>query len=780
MKRTFSSVSSLLCAAVLLLSACSDGEGGGSDSGNDNSGLNGASKKGSALSFDMGAFSALAIADGENANSSRSARSATTESMLVKILEDGSIKNFINVPDGVNLSPIKFIAQSPAADGKEIYIVMDSETYYSTQTSDGHWTNGKIGQLLCVLEDGTYYDVLSDGESDDNNYNTYKHLYSSSSDSDSPIVFDQNGYMYYRISEGNGMSNTNVIYKFDASTGSSKQLTPKVENTYYEKMQVSKDGVWIFANASRYNGNSSTRYLQAIPTAHPESPINLFYSSGNSNWIQDWYYDDDAGRIYFIQNSTVYYVPLKDGTFDVDNDKTILFSSNSNWFYWDSLLTYSQSEAYTWKGYSDVGGTTYYFRNPETEEHEVVPGRIADYLLAKAADSMVAGSGYSASDYEIKFDSFANVSGYEQLATAAAGKADGDAIAAITEQGLVTILHSLWDSTGRYAEDAFFGYTSENFFADVLYKKSDGSKIARSMFENNVHNSNYFASCGISMWNILTSFGYSVTWKKEFLGDDNKLVPVRVLEKLAEMCGKSAIDFSLEAFRNKTGYTALYTELKNEDAISFLNDSVHLQLLSNYLNSCHDTYNGSGKFLLETCFVRGSNYATSAYKWRNGTTNSISWGSVNNLTSSYGDSLYGIYTNWNENSSSLGLVKIVDEDGHADGTSVEALKDFMIVECQPAENGLYFKNAILTAKKEESGKHNIQYYDVLNNTCTNLFDNVENKDSWEVISFSVGGDYLYYSAVSGFDVTAGKINVQSKEVTTLSSSQKLTKIISIK
>ena len=50
----------------------------------------------------------------------------------------------------------------------------------------------------------------------------------------------------------------------------------------------------------------------------------------------------------------------------------------------------------------------------------------------------------------------------------------------------------------------------------------------------------------------------------------------------------------------------------------------------------------------------------------------------------------------------------------------------------------------------------------------------------EVISFSVGGGSVYFSAAKGLSVINGKIDITTKNYTELSSNTKLTQIITVK
>ena len=761
------------------------------------------------IKFNMGSFNALGIVDGEESGRSavRGARAAgnSLDNMIVKILEDGSMESFITVPENVNLAPVNYIARSPAADAKEIYIVFRNETSWreSAENEKGgwDWVNYSIGQLLCVKEDGSYIDVLEKKDG------THQRLYSSTEDS---IAFDETGCMYYLAYEYNGNNNTNMIYKFNPKNGNTTQLTQAVTNTSYQKMQVSKDGQWIFTKASRWNDNSSTQYLRAIQTVTPDKFENLFYTSDNSSWINDWYYDDDTLTIYYIQDSTIYSITQKNGSFSKDNRVT-LFSSNNNGYktlYSDALLSWNNnSQVYTWKGCSSANDITddndncstryYYFRNPDSAENEVQPEEILAYLYADAYRSLDSNKvtwsqwkeDYKNHKYEIRFDKFAEVEGYEVLASLTKGKSDLELINAIIDNNLEELVYNLLKSDAglsgsRYSPHRYFNnFYENNFYADVLYEKTTGKTISTDLFKMQTWGStSKYSLMGPSNWELFTSsWSNRRTWKKEFL-DNKEVQPDLVLKTLAEYCGKKEIDFSLECFKDDLKYSILYTELKNDDAVKFLDTPARLSKLGDFFNDNdnYDDRNGYGKFLLKTCFAKDTDYKIPAYTWRTSDVQTIWWRGVGKLTPSYQKSLYGVYNYNNGNSTINGLVKIVNEAGEVDGEMVNALNDYKISDIIPSDTGFYFKSALLDSANEESGFHQIVYFNAVDSTCTNLFDKIAQNTTLEVISFSVGGNYLYFCAAKGLTVINGKIDLTTKNYTELQAGTKLTQIITVK
>lgn len=782
--------------------SCSDGSG---DSGGGSYG-GGAAERQNLLQFNRKNMSALAInesasASGQYALTSRSAaRSAESDAMLVKILEDGSIENFIEVPSYVTLSDIKYIAQSSAEDADEIYVVFEGTSWGSyREEGSKNWISVEIGQLLCILSDGTYYDILQPERDENGNATSWKSLYTWG-DNIEPIQFDDQGYMYYLVYENGKSSNstTNMIYKFDPATGESTELTAPINGTYYQKFQVSKDGSWIFAQANRWSSNSEAKYLRAIPVSNPAGSINLYYDSTNSTWVNDWYYDENAECVYAVFSDSFVRYPKNNGTFD-KNDAETIFSNNggSDVFYSEALFgDYKNEEVAAFNGYGyayDLYGNTdgevcYFFRDPNENEdggHDLQPAQLAKYLFAKAYESLKEsyqtaykeGVTEASPTYRISFEAFAEIPGYELIATATAGKYDAEAIAAIENARLEALVKTLWDSRGRYAQDSMFGYTKHNFFADIIQEESEGtwSAIDPEKFRMNFANDQYFASCGVDQWALFTTTWTSTRpWKKALLNEDQELDAELFLAKLASYCTGSEIDFSLEAFKDIPRYIGLYTDKKNAEAVAFLDNDIKRQLLNDYLNSIWDSANGAARFLQLTCFKPGTD--ESAYVWREENNNYFWWGSVRQLTAD-GKSVYGICGN----GSTQGVIRIIDKDGNPDGNFVSALQSYTLTNCVASEDGFFFKESILASNGTESGFHHLQFYNVSDETCTNLFDNIPNKDNSELISYSVGGGYAFCcTAINGFTIASFKIDIDTKAYTELGSNQKLSQIIVIK
>lgn len=275
---------SFACSLILAISVLSCANG----NSNDNNGK----KTGSGttgITFNLTNAKALAGQDSGN----RSARALSESSTLVKILENGSVESAIKVPEGMNLSPVNAVFQSPV--GSDIFILFSQNTWYGHEDANGQWVQDGLSQLICVHEDGSYDDVLGF----DPNSNNWKNIWANGSDYASCLKFDSNGNLYYMCYESSGNNGSSVFYKYNPKTKENKQLTAAVSRYSYQKFTVSKDGSYIFVEGYVYGNNNSEQFLRAIPVANPDNPRNIIYGSWNFSWV----YDDYTNALYLCENT---------------------------------------------------------------------------------------------------------------------------------------------------------------------------------------------------------------------------------------------------------------------------------------------------------------------------------------------------------------------------------------------------------------------------------------------------------------------------------------------
>lgn len=737
------------------------------------------------VSFNISDLTSLAIADETTATRS-AARSTVSEGMLVKLLEDGTVENFINVPEGVTLAPVSFVTQSPASNSKEIYIVFEySSGWYEPVEKTDEWGNTwteewgnyvTLGRLLCVYEDGSFVDVLATEDG------LWKDL-CNNGNQDSPIKFDGQGNMYYQVWESAGNSSTSMIYKFDPKKKESKQLTPQVPNVSYEQFYVSTDGNWIFAKASRYNSSgSSANYLRAIPVSDADNPVNLFYDSTGSKWLDQWIYDEISKNVYYTIDSGLYRIPYKNGTYNQESKELILgneeYINIDGCVYWNELFkdndifveyklanSSSATDINNYYSYKD-----YYFVDADTLEMDYQ--EILDYHFGLLYN--VGGHyfyGYR-NNYEIRFDEFANIKGFEELALKTKDEngnslTDLELIKAIFEKDLIQLLGKAMDT--YYTETNIYNEYKHNYIADIMYLKESGEKIDFTKFSIYSSKNNSFSAANGCL--NFDKYEYYANWKDEFVNSDTGSVePEKILSFLAKKCGVEEIDFSLECFKNDANFNELYTDKKNKEAIMFVNSSrKRIDLLYRFIGSNYNV------FLNKTCFLPGTD--TPACNINNGDNKTpINYWSLENFTL-VGQTLYASDRNNNGK-----LVMLIDENANPVGKFLDIdYESELKVASTLVHNGVfYFQNALVNASGDEIGAHKILRLDPTASSIEDMFYNMPNNTTFEVVSYTVGGQNLYCCLTKGTEIQTVKIDVKTRQYTQLASGTKFKQIIVVK
>lgn len=711
------------------------------------------------LSFDVENLKGLALTEETSLNKSV-ARSAT-ENTLKKITESGNLEDFLKIPedDSIQLYNVTQILKSPYANSTEIYILFNSQGSYRTSYKEtdewgNTWDSFKfkpIGRLLCVFENGDYLDILQPAEEE------YKDPFN--------LTFDNNGNLFYCLTErtNNNWEGKDVIYKFDPKTRQSTKLVPALSGTRYEKFYISKNSDWLIVQGH----DNSSSFLQGIPVNNTENAYNIWYSS-NSWGSSDWIYDEKTKDVYFITDNKLYKSPYKNGGYDVKNNTVIseLSSSNNDTYIsaYD-FLEYTNQYHYKLAGRGvshdlEAGGfKDYLFINPDSEEidyTELVDYCFAQLLYHLKSDNLYNNETYYyqnyRKDYEIRFDIFSTIPGFEKLASETKDEngyylADEELFKAIIEKDLLPLLASAEESD-RYTTNNVYNAYKNNFFADVLFLKGTNTKIEPTLFQWN--QSIGFETCTShstgNLGFISYEYHYGPYWKRDY--KTGEFVDTqKVLSKFAELCGKDKIDFSLKNYENDEDYNILYTELKNEEAILFLSESTErMDTLFNAIEG-YD-------FLRKTCFISGTDRPIF-----DGVSSEYFTGSwVNNIILT-DNGIFGCYDNK--------VVQLTDNNQNPilKYVNFNHEEKLMIIDVLINENKYYFKNSILSEQGHETGYQNIFCFDPAQQTQTleNVLWNMDGNNQYKITSYTITDNYLYGCFVKGTKVIIGKIDLTTKQ-----------------
>ena len=395
------------------------------------------------LKFDFKGASVIASVEATKSYG-RAAADTTDDAPLVAIEENGTTRPVIISDYLEQLPKIQMLAKAPTADSEYVYIVFESAPYiyisneitkedeYGNKYTYTESKTADIGRVLCVHEDGTFTNVVSNGES-------FEYF-------NSELQFDGDGNLYYCTSDSGNGSYSQVVCKYNPQTNTKTRISAPIEGTSYSKMQISNDGAWLFVQGSRYSdGGMGTSFLRAIPTASPENYKNLYYSSdwNGCEWI---YHNDD---IYVAEHGSDRKIKCfykENGAYSQDACETILgndVQTGSDYFYiWNMLgsnLGYRIKELTTVYGYDDSNGywqcenKEFYLMNDDGSINATELLNSFLYSLTDKTDD--AGNHLSieslSEKYDFRFDKFAAVEGFKLLAELADGKKNAEAFEAV-------------------------------------------------------------------------------------------------------------------------------------------------------------------------------------------------------------------------------------------------------------------------------------------------------------------------------------------------------------
>ena len=746
---------------------------------------------------------------------------------LVKILADGSMENAITVDENCSLSDIVAIYKSPLEDSKDIFIVFNGNSVLGYEEVEKEYEWGgtytdrqeiRVGQLICLHEDGSIADILKKDDATDY-WNTHMSLRTES------VTFDAAGNLYF-ISSDNG----DMIYQYNPLSGELTKMVAAVEGTTYGKMQIDDEGQWIFVSGSRYTGSSSY-FLRAIPINNPNGFVNIFYSSSNIIGTDKWTYDNKNGIMYFIVNDG-----NKEGLFTASKNtgfKTKEFMGNQTKTCRDIYEPKDLFKSF-YVGYSDFKW------NYLDENYNFSPDNLLDSII----NNFRTISGYEKDskkytnfslnrDYvDIRFDSFAGRTGkFELLYNLTKGKKNEELFEALNSwEGKAALYYLCYDEYYNSRDSQDRGYL-HNLLADIVYVKDtdillcDYDDVVFSYYDN-YHNSydengnyvydeygnyvyeyeNLHEVKGLDFFNKNKYGSYDSRSYFEFVqgttGNHPSTLcyeflqtPEEILNFLFSFCNVDGEkEFRLTAFKDDEQYGALYSTLTNEEALEWIGNDVERMSLFNlamgdmvannnryisyidmyglYYAKEYCEYKDFIEFLSRTCYLKDSDSLA------------LTWNMIEDFSIKYYYEYYnpgslfvtpnGVYYEYTDNSSYYYLVQVADETSRI----IEKIKKVdlpagKVVRSERNNERLVLQYSIMDSNGAELGYHHIYAVDLESGFVTNCFDNVPNRNNLEVVSFNSAGDLLYYSAVRGTLVENGIVNLVTNEYNPLTVQRKM-------
>lgn len=724
--------------------------------------------------------------------------SSVDDSPLLKILEDGKFESALTLADNANLANIKEIYKSPLEGSNDIFIVFDgTSSFYDEQVTvdeNGNTISSDsvyktLGQLVCIHEDNTIADILKI-EGSTNPYDTWQNYLSL--ETDKGVMFDAAGNLYYMARKWNSSGDMSIVYKFDPKTNEITELTASVSGTNYSSFKITKDGKIIFVQGSRYSSGSSATFLRAIPVDDPNNFSNIYYNSTDGSGLYSWVYDE--------KNEVMYYVPHNNGLYKAERSGDSFKSGNL-------IGTSTGSELNAGRYFSsDSINVADWSANEKLrfidDNENLIPENVARYIIEDCACGSSAKYGHlSIEDVDIRFDVFKNIEGYEDIYNATKGLKNAEAIKTLDTFKLRNLFYDVFDYSHGY-----YGYTKNyiskssaykhNLLSDILYVKDSDTLLCNSDEPINssteVKGTEYFDKTGdyyskdgnISVFSTQSEQGFLSIWDKNdnlvFKKSDGSVDYSVILKDAFSRCyTHGEKEFRLDTFKDDGTYGALYSDLTDEAALEWITEDD--ERLFWFGNAFSGEWDGNkyvcAKNFTDLFFIKGTNepafkqtkqFVNYNYDIKDYTVNSDGslWGRYTNTTSSYGSEDKYFY-----------FVQITDSDGCL-------INDFNEVNLpagkvsQTIENdgALYMKYSLLNSNGNESGFHQIYKVNFSDGAYVNMFKNVPNNEKLEVISYSVGAERLYYSAVRGTSVENGVVSTVTNEYNPLEITKKLSAI----
>lgn len=655
-----------------------------------------------------------------------------------------------------------------------------------------------LGQLVCIHEDNTIADILKI-EGSENSYDTWQNYLNL--ETDKGVMFDAAGNLYYMARKWNSSGDMSVVYKFDPKTNEITELTASVSGTNYSSFKITKDGKIIFVQGSRYSSGSSATFLRAIPVDDPNSFSNIYYSSDGSG-LYSWVYDE--------VNEVMYYVPYNNGLYKAersgDSFKTgelvgtstgseldaRRYFESSNYIY---VADWMENEISYWKNNEEIR-----FKFVDDNDN-LIPENVVRYIIENCAqNSSEKYERLSVADVDIKFDVFKDIEGYEDIYNATKGLKNAEAIKALDTFRLRNLFYDVFNSSHGYYGDTK-NYISKssaykhNFLADILYVKGTDTLLCNSEEPINssteVKGTEYFRKNE----SYYCDYGYLgcfyTSWKNGFLSvfdKNDKLVfkksdgsvdySVILKDAFSRCYTHGEKEFRLDTFKDDETYGMLYSELTDEAALEWITEDD--ERLFWFGNAFSGEWREDGYFcpknFTDLFFIKGTDEP--AYKE---TKQSVSYSSLNDYTINTDGSLWARYTNtsssWGSEDKYFYFVQITDSDGCLINDFNEVnLPEGKVSQTIENDGALYMKYSLLNSNGDETGFHQIYKVNFADGKYLNMFKNVPNNESLEVISYSVGADRLYYSAVRGTSVENGVVSTITNEYNPLEVTKKLSAI----
>lgn len=716
--------------SVVVLSSCMNLFGGGDSSDDDSRPAEG--NPSDTLQFDLSNAAAVGAAEmNVSANnltgSSLMEGSSSSESAfgLVKVLDDGSIEMAMDAPEDVWLPDVQFIAIAPEDDNDAIYTSFDGEI--NLGWDDEADEEIRIGGFLHIEPDGTYYEIM-DGEGRVKDYSW------SGNDEFKPVAFDDAGNVYFVWESWSGGDTIEVLYQYDPNEQSTTALTAQLSGYHYESFRVSPDGSRLFVRGTRdsQSGGSEASFFRMYPTSDMENPKTIYYSSSSDVWVRGYIVSPDGDEVLMNGNNIrgnngIMRAEIVSNT-EIDYDP--IFDASDDWFDPQYHEWYSEWEDRTyydgffdriseWGSYALMtDGTNFqYLRfSDAVDDH---------YNSVVATKDMLGGD--TSYDFEYRDLSFAT-----DLDDATQGEPVEDVIDNDAKD-TTNPVYDNFDPDGDFAaDDIIFGYEESEWV--------DGhSEYSFELIENSV------------AIELAKDDGPSelYTWNDHWSDEsDTDSLDVERIRRYLDGFFATDFQFEYEGSVGNAAWDAFFADEPYEKPALYGSPERNDHIL--------ETYFGQAQTIRD--FKEQEDL-----QW-------LDFGNIGSLFYDRDGYLWGVAGgNWGS-SNGLRPIRLLDADGKKSLRTVSSLStdEYQPVGFAVEGNELYFRDAVLDSDGFEIGYHRMYRVDLDNpdappeDVLTGLGDA---NGQIEIVDFSIGNGFLYFTAVDGIELIGGKIDTQTMEYT---------------
>lgn len=695
---------------------------------------------------DIAATRAIKGLEGFPSVKSALSRAATDEYGLVKVLEDGTVQMAVEFPEGIWMPRVLFIAKSPVAGSKDLYVALESNiTYWDAAANE----QVSLGSFLHILEDGSYYSVIDMENGRVKNYSWY------GNDNYKPVSFDSSGRLYFVFENYGVTSSSNQLFRYDPATHVSTPLTAPLSGTQYNNFEVSPDGQRLFVQGERYSAGNRSSFFRMYPVSGIENPVSVYYSSSSNIWIRG-YKVSPAG---VVPQSVILNGSGIRGTngllkANVLSDTSIsyepLFDSSTSWFNPTYSEWYSEWESKTYyDGYFDRYSTydLYVAMTDGTDVFYLPVSSLKDSYprYSTALQSLTVYEKPEASDWLARGQIDKSLD--PRPVTGSFGFAMDNGLG-----GLSIIRDTV------VADPANPAYTVRSYFDNI--SPADKAKMIVVNIQNRCTDGvNALEKIGADPGVIepLLAPGASTVykWNAHWLNGDQSLKKAEVMAYAA----KYFIDTPLFKHGASVAGDASFD--------SFYNPAKRIYSQAEI---------GDGPYFLNTYFVKadGATPAKTFKKFKDD--NNLPWLNFQNVSSLYYDGTGACWAAigggaWG-GGSTMRPVKILDAAGRKTLECIPAFNGnaFNPVSILVAGNELFFRDGLLDADGFETGYHKLYAVDLtaLGAAPVDVLGQVPGNGRIEIVSFSVNGAVLYFTGVQGTGVVGGKIDLETLAYTPMS------------